>query len=277
MLRLHRHHMSRRRRPTFETALLAYLCLATVVATRTTVAVENDMPSAEEVLDRYVAVTGGREAYDGIRNRVIHTTMEIARQGITLPITVYAAKPNLLYTVVESDLTGKIESGTDGNVVWENSLMRGPAIKSGPERSTTLRDATFDRLVYWKTVYQKAECVGRPTVNGGECFEIVLTPPPRGEAGEEQSAEPLTIYFAVDSGLATRIKSKVVTAAGTIPVEADLREYKRVGGILIAHKIVTKVLTQERIMTISDVEQNAELAADRFDLPPPIQALVNKQ
>jgi hypothetical protein len=255
----------------------AWVCSLAVFSSATTniiSAAENELPSAEELLDEYVEATGGKEAYDSIKNRVTTGTMEIAGQGVKLSITVYAAKPNLAYTIAESDVTGKIESGTDGTVVWEDSLLRGPAIKKGAERSSALRDATFDRLVHWRSVYGKAECVGKQAVDGKMCFEIVLTPKP---TADQNADEPLILYIDEKSGLVAEIESNVVTAAGTIPVQAGLSDYRKVDGILIPHKLVTRLLNQERIMTISTVEHNVELPEDRFKLPDQIQALKDKE
>ena len=65
----------------------------------------------------------------------------------------------------------------------------------------------------------------------------------------------------------------MISPAGTIPVEVLLKDYKRVDGILISHKMHTKVLNQERVMTIDSVKHNQDLK-DRFTLPEEIKALV---
>ena len=275
-----KHSNSSNRFPGFylATTLAFWVVVLGSAATHTSCSAEQESPSAEEILDRFITATGGKEACDKIKNRVTKGTMEIAGQGIKLSGTLYAAKPNLVRTLLESDVTGKIESGTDGSVVWENSLMRGPAIKKGTERSDGLRDSTFDRFVYWNTGYGKAECVGKQDVEGSSCFEIVLTPkrPKTSAAGQKESA-PLTLYINEKSNLITKIESKVVSAAGTIPIETYSSDYKSVDGIVIPHKFVIRVLNQERIMTISSIKHNVELPTDCFDLPDEIQALADKE
>lgn len=260
------------------TILACWLVVIGCAATNAILAAEQEFPGAEEILCRYVTATGGKAAYDKIKNRVTTGTMEIAGQGIKLSGTLYAAKPNLVRTVLESDATGKIESGTDGRVVWENSLIKGPAIKKDSERSNALRDSTFDRFVYWNTGYGKAECVGKQAVDGSMCFKIVLTPKrTKTSTAVQKESEPLTLYINEESSLITKIESKVVSAAGTIPVETYSSDYKSVDGIMIPQRFVMKVLNQERIMTISSIEQNVELPKDFFDLPDEIQALVDKE
>ncbi|MDP7305739.1 MAG: DUF620 domain-containing protein [Pirellulaceae bacterium] len=260
------------------TALACSLALFTGTGTNVIPAAEKELPSAEEIIDRNIAATGGKEAYDKINNRVIKGTMEITGQGIKLSLSVYAAKPNLVRAIIESDVTGKIESGTDGTVVWENSLLKGPAIKSGVERSNALRDSIFDRLVYWTTAYGAAECVGKQAIDGNMCFKIVLTPkPPQVSAADQEEGEPLTVYIDEKTNLVAKIESKVVTAAGTIPVEAYLRDYKMADGLLISHQLVMKILGQERVQNITSISHNVELPKDRFALHEQIQALVDKE
>lgn len=258
--------------------LAALLAVFVFTATSVTSAADQELPTAEEILDRYIAATGGQEAYDKTKNRVVKGEMELAGQGIKLSLTVYSAKPNLVYTVIESDVTGKIEGGTNGNVVWENSLIAGPSIKKNAERSNGLRDAVFDRFVYWKTVYAKAECVGKKEINTSLCFKIVLTPKPTQPAStDQQPSEPVSLYIDENSSLVTKVETKVVTAAGTIPVEAFFSDYKKVDGLLVSHKLVMKLLTQERIQRMTSIKHNVELAKDRFELPDVVQSLVDKE
>jgi len=64
--------------------------------------------------------------------------------------------------------------------------------------------------------------------------------------------------------------------AGTIPSDSYLSDYKRVDGILLPHKTVTKLMGQERITIMESIEQNVQLPPDRFDLPAEIKALMKK-
>ena len=95
---------------------------------------EEALPEAAEILDRYVEATGGLEAYDKIQNRMIKGTLELTGQGISLDITLYQARPQKSYNLIESEVTGKIEKGTSDGVAWEDSMMSGPRILEGEER-----------------------------------------------------------------------------------------------------------------------------------------------
>jgi hypothetical protein len=225
------------------------------------------LPTGEAVLAKYVEATGGAAAYDAIKNRVVHARMEILGAGVVLSLTVYSAAPANLYTLAESEATGRIESGVSDGVVWENSSVRGPVVKDGVERDDTLRDAIFDRIAHWKEHLKSAACVGTADVNGKAAYRVVATP---------KSGSPQTLYFDKDTGLLVRTETIVSSAAGALAVVAEPGDFRTVDGITLAFTSRIKVMGQERVVTIDKVEHNAALPDDRFALPAEIRALIKK-
>jgi len=244
--------------------------LMCVAGPRVLAASEEKLPEAETILDKYVEVTGGQAAYDRITNRVIKSTFEIMGQGAKMSVTVYEARPNKTYVVVEAAMFGMIMSGTNDDVVWETSTMRGPQIKKGKEKADALREAVFDKFVGWRKLYKKAECTGVGTVADKPCYKIAMTP----HEGNSQ-----TFYYDQASNLLVKTGSVVENPGGPIPipVETFLSDYRKVDGIMMAHKVSISVMGQERVMTIESVQHNVEMPEDRFALPEDVQALVDKE
>ncbi|MFO7693569.1 MAG: hypothetical protein R6V57_10835 [Vicinamibacterales bacterium] len=225
------------------------------------------LPTGEAVLAKYVEAIGGTAAYDAIRNRVVRARMELLGAGVTLSLTTYAAAPGSLYTVVDSEATGRIESGVSDGIAWENSALRGPTVKDGIELDDALRDAIFDRMAHWKEHLKSAECVGTADVNGKPAYRVVATP---------KAGSPQTLYFDPDTGLLVRTETTVNSAAGAVDVVAEPGDFRKVDGILLAFTSRMKLLGQERVVTVEQVEHNVSLPADRFVLPAEIAALVKK-
>lgn len=245
------------------TLLFAGLCAASVQAQSA-----EKLPEAEKILDKYVEVTGGKAAYGKLKNRVSKTIFEIPAQGIKADLTVYAARPNKLYTLLESDAFGKIEKGTDGEVAWELSMMQGPQIKEGDEKVLMMREATFDGVIQWRRLYPKVECAGLETVDEQPCYKVVLTP---------AEGAPVTRYYGKQSGLLNKVEMSLTIPMGTIPFESYLSDYKQVDGVLLPHKVRVLVMGTERFITTQSVEHNVKLPADRFKLPEDVRALVEKK
>lgn len=256
------------RRATLTVAALPALMLIGLAGPGVLRAQDDKLPTGEAILDKYVEVTGGQAAYGKLNNRVAKLTIDLPAQGLKFPTTIYAAKPNKMYTLMESEAFGKMEKGTDGDVVWEMNVMTGPQIKEGEERALARRGAVFDAVPNWRKVFKKAECVGVETVADQLCYKVVLT---------ANEGEPETRYFSKETHLLVKSELKLKLPAGTIPIEAYPSDYKRVDGILIAHKTRVVAMGSERIMTTENVEHNVKLAKDRFKLPEEIQALVKSK
>jgi hypothetical protein len=232
------------------------------------VAADETLPKAERVLDGYTKATGGKAAYDKLENRVTHATFELVNQGIQASLTIYNAKPNRVYTLLESDALGKIEKGTDGDIVWEVATMTGPSIKEGAERADVLREAFQDKYVYWREVFGSAETVGTDEVGGRPCFVVRVSP---------REGHPQMMCFDRESGLLVKIETTLETAMGKVPVTAFPGDYRKIDGVLLPHDLRIVVMGQERRIKTTAIEHNVQLAADRFDPPAEIAALLENE
>jgi hypothetical protein len=223
-------------------------------------------PTAATILDGYIEATGGLEAYDKIRNRVVESELVIEGAGITLTGTVYAARPNLTYTRFHSDMIGTTETGSDGTVVWEKNAMSGPQLVEGAQREFMLREGRLDKLTAWREAYPGgAELDGTVEVDGTECYKVVLN------AG---SGKPVVLYFHPESRLMVRQDITVETPMGEVPLESYISDYREVDGVLLPFKVRIAVAGQTRVMTTTSVKHNVDLPEDRFTAPEDVLALI---
>jgi hypothetical protein len=224
-------------------------------------------PKAEELLDKFITATGGKEAYEKCKNRVSKGTMEIKPLGVKGKVTVYEATPNKRYLEAELPGIGKIEEGTDGKTVWEKNALSGARIKEGAEKASSLQDAQFDADLNWRKAYKKVEYQGEEAVDGKPAHKVVLTP-------SESPAR--TAYYDKASNLLVKVVLPLKTAMGEIKTEAFLSDYKKVDGLLIPHRLRQLVAGQEIVITLDTIEQNAKLPENRFDLPEDIKKLAKE-
>jgi hypothetical protein len=230
-------------------------------------ALAQDPPKAESLLDRYVEVTGGKAAYDKIHNEVAKGTMELTGKNVKGVIVSYQAEPNKDYSSVVIEGVGKVESGTDGTVAWENSALAGPRIKTDVERDEMIRASVFNGHLNWRTLYDKVETAGSETVEGDDCYKIVLTP---------KTGRPETEYYSKKTGLLVKTSSVETSQMGDVPTEALVKDYKEVSGVKMAFTRVNRVAGQEIQVHLDSIEVNADIPKDRFDLPEEIKALLRK-
>lgn len=243
------------------------LLLSVLVTTLPLFCADEALPKADTILDHYVEVTGGKAAYEKHHTEVMHGTMEIAAQGLKGSMVVYQAEPDKNRAVVELEGIGKIESGSDGAVAWENSALQGARIKDGEEKIDALRDGTFNSSLYWRKMYAKAETTGTDTVGDHECYKVLLTP---------KEGKPLTHFFDKKSGLLVKTTMTRTTPMGDISVEILTDDYRKEGDIIAPHKLTNKFAGQEFTITVQSMEFNVDLPKDRFEPPEEIKALLKK-
>ena len=152
-------------------------------------------------------------------------------------------------------------------IAWENSAIRGALVKDGAEKADAIREATFDRLIYWKDTSKSVECVGIAEVDGKPAYKVVVTP----KVGGAQ-----TIYFDRDSSLILQTDTTMTVSGQTVDIVSKPSDYRDVDGIKAAFKQVQVVMGQERVLTLEKLQHNVDIPADRFALPPAIKAIVDK-
>ncbi len=233
------------------------------------VCAQDKPPSAQEILDRFIQVTGGKPAYERVQNQVIVGTVEFVEAGFKGTTAEYRAFPNKVYRAVELPGVGKIEAGTDGRVAWERSSETGPRVKTGEEGAAALREANFNSSLRWRDLYAKVELAGEEKVDQQPCYKIVLSP---------KNGKPITQYYDENSGLLVKIAMVSLTpTTGEVATETFLGDYRTIEGIQVPHLVRRRVLDQQIVTHIESVRFNAEIPKDRFDLPADVQALVPKK
>lgn len=225
-------------------------------------------PSAETVLDNYVKAVGGKEAFDKLSTRATKGRIEIAGAGVSMTLSAWAARPNKIRTIVESDVVGRIERGFDGTVGWELSTTGGPRVIEGAQLDDMARDSRLEGLVAWREWVVKAETQGAADVEGKPAWKIVVTPK-RGSAQ--------TIFFDQASALLVKLEMTVHSAMGDIPTQTFVSDYRDVGGLRLPHRVRQLAGSQELITTLDSITHNVEVPAGQFDLPKEIQGLVGKK
>ncbi len=228
---------------------------------------DDALPKAETILDHYIEVTGGKAAYEKRTSEIASGTFEIPAMGMKGSMTRYADSGNNSYMVVELEGLGKMEQGSANGIAWDKNPMTGPRVKSGPEKAAAMREAMFNNSLNWRKLYPKVETTGTGTVNGEECYKVVLTP---------SEGKPETNYYSKKTGLLMKSELTVESQIGEVQAEAEVSNYKDFDGILMPAKMIQRAAGQEFTITIESIKVNEKIPADKFDPPADVKALTDK-
>ena len=227
----------------------------------------DDLPSADTILNKYLEATGGRAALEKRHNQVGHGYFDVPAAGLRGTLTIYEAEPNKNRLVVDIPGVGKIEQGSDGQVAWENNPLQGPRVKEGVELTESLRDSTFNMPLVAQKLFKKIETTGSETVEGHDCYKVMLTP----ETGNSTSE-----FYDKRSGLLIKTVATRTTSLGEISAESIYDDYHKDGDVLSPHKVTQRAAGQEYQIIVEKVDVNVELPKGIFDPPAEIQELMKK-
>lgn len=216
------------------------------------------LPSVDEILDKYVKASGGKEAIQKVTSRAVKGTFEIEAMGMTGPVQMYSKAPNKSAMVIEIPNVGTFNEVFDGNKAWSANPMSGLREKTGAELAAQKRDADFYQTLNLKSHYSKMVVKGKEKVGAGEAYVIEATP---AEGGPEK------MYFDVTSGLLVRQDAERDTEQGKMAVEVYFDDYKDVDGVKVPH--ILKQVTPMFSMTIktTEVKQNVSIDDAKFNKP----------
>lgn len=236
--------------------------------------------TAEQVLEKYVEVTGGREAYNKITSSVAKGSLEIKAQGLTGTVMIYAKNPNKFLNVMTLQGVGEMKQGYDGKIGWAQDPFSGLRTLDGPELSEMKRQADFNSSLKWRELYKKIELVGTKKLDQGEAYVIRLTlKPEKPEAKEgdkpkkDDKAKPkendktITQYYDTKTFLLLRTEMVVESPQGTFPVEVVVSDYKEVDGVKVPFVSKQKVGPAEIVLTLTEIKNNEKIDDTLFNKP----------
>jgi hypothetical protein len=223
-----------------------------------------ELPHGKEVMERRIEALGGEAAIARHHNSVTTGTMSIS--GVDMDMTIYAAEPNLLYTVLESDMIGKMESGCNGEVAWDMSAMQGASLKEDEELEKRLFDAAFNAELSWRERFKSIEVQAKEELDGTGCYRVVVTP---------TVGDTITAYVDAETWLTVRTETVSNSDMGSISVVSEMSDYREVDGVKMPFSMKVLLMGAQEMTTVVDsVAFNVEIPEGTFELPEQIQQLL---
>jgi hypothetical protein len=215
------------------------------------------VPSADEILNKYVAAIGGQAAVDKLKSRVVKGTLTQAN-GTAIPFEQYQVAPDKFYTLATVG-QGTVERGFNGTAGWEKTA-RGLREVSGEELAQLLTLGSIYRHIRLKEQFKSMRV--RSGELGGRPVYILIGTTPKDETQR--------LYFDAETGLLLRRMSFIQTMIGMIPDQIDFEDYREVDGMKIP--FVWRVSSIEvgnpvSTRTFSEIKLNAPVDELKFNMP----------
>ncbi|HKK93326.1 MAG TPA: hypothetical protein VJ925_07810 [Longimicrobiales bacterium] len=239
-------------------ALTALAALPAVVSAQ-------DLPPAEEVIDRYVEAIGGRDAALQSMSARTVGSFSMPAMGVTGDLTVLTGEDGQMYTSVTIPGMGEMRSGYTGEVGWSVDPLTGPRLLDGAELDAMREQADDRYAVRDPALFTSVTTVGENEYDGEACWEVAYV----WVSGRESSE-----CFSKETGLLIASTSTQESPMGSVDVVTRMSDYQQFGDLFLPTTMRQSAMGQEQVMTIESVEFGT---VDASDLEPPaaILTLIN--
>jgi carboxyl-terminal processing protease len=148
------------------------------------------LPSAHEILEKYVTAIGGKSALEKINSRVSTGTVELTALDVHGTIEFYEEAPNRSSMIIDAPGLGVMQRTFDGTRGWLQDPLQGLIRFTGWGLEIIKDTAVFNKPAKLDSLYPDPVLVGKEKLNDKDVYTVRM--------GFERW------YFGVESGLLLR-------------------------------------------------------------------------
>ena len=218
----------------------------------TTTTSQQELPTIEQILEKYVQAIGGKVALQAQTSCVMKGSLSVPAIGAEGTIEIYAKAPNKQLTEIASSTLGNSREGFNGTKAWAEENGE---VKDSP--GFAKRDADFYLPIRLREIYPYIQLKGKEKM--GDIQAYVLEAPHGGN--------PKRWYFDTETGLLVR--SEVRDSSGKVIEREDYEDYRAVDGVKIAFSTRSLEEGLDVITKFTVVKHNIPIDDAKFEKPAP--------
>jgi len=245
-------------------ATLTRLVIAALVLGSPSVAAAQ---TADEVIEKHLAATGGRAALSKLESRLMVGTITLSTPGgdVTGPLEVLNQRPNKVRTLINLDLSAlgagpiRIDQRFDGTNGYMLDSMQGDRPITGGQLAN-MRVAIFpSQLLDYKAGGASVELKGKEKVGDRDAYVLIFMP---------KGGPAVRHYLDAESYLARRMVVSVeVPGMGELDQTSDFLDLRDVDGLKVPFLIKSSSAAQSFTVTVTRVEHNVKVDQALFVKP----------
>lgn len=217
-------------------------------------------PTAEQVIDKFVAAVGGAQKIGALTSFAAKATYVAYGELDEIPSDVYV-KPGMFTSIIHTPV-GDLTQAYDGRAGWSAQPDAFSPLGVRQVVTTELEgyklDAELMLPVRFKQLLTKWTGA-TPTALGDKDIWVIEGTMPSGLAAR--------FYFDQKTGLLARSVRYAQTALGLNPTMVDYDDYRDVNGVKIPHKRTVRWQSGQGTYTLTAVQANAAIDAAKFGKP----------
>jgi len=224
--------------------------------------------TADEVIEKHIAASGGRAAYGKITSRTAAGTITVTTPigDLSGTIEVFSKKPNKSRTLIKLDLTavgaGQMTSDQrfDGTTGYVMDTLQGDRTIEGSQLDAMKNGSFPSPLLTYKEMGATLTMDERAKVGGKDAYVLKMTP---------KAGPSIRLFIDADSFMLVRtaVTLNVPQLGGDIEQVVDFSDFRDVDGIKIPFVTKSTNPAQTVTATMMSVKHNTDLDDSSFSKP----------
>lgn len=216
-------------------------------------AAAQDTPTADQVLDKYIAAIGGKEALMKVND--LTTSMSSETERGAMIITRKQKLPNKFSMVINANGMEVMKQTGDGQKVLMGGMQGSQTIDGAAAKQMTLMNTLFPELHYAENGV-KSTLIGPEKVDGKDTYKLSHT--------TADGSATWTDNFDVNTGLKVQAVVTNKSPRGQMTNTMVYSDYKEVNGIKFPMTINQQSPRGPMTMTVDNVKINKGLKDSDF-------------
>ena len=221
-------------------------------------AVTTKLPSAAEVVEKYIKAIGGREPLKKQKSRYQTATVELSPIGLKGTVETFARSDDRLFVKTTLAGIGDILVGYDGQKAWTVNPIQGNRVQEGKELLQMKRTAMFAREISFDKLYTAMRVRGIEPVGDRQAYVVI---------GSTDGLPDDVMYFDTETGLMLRSDSITIAPEGEQAITTFYEDYRVVEGTKSPFKIRAKTPAFEINTVVTEIKYNVPVDDTKFTQP----------
>jgi len=215
-----------------------------------------NLPSADELIRKYVQAEGGANAIERIATRAESGTANFF--GREVKVEIFDKAPDKRVSIMHLP-DGNSITAIDGDEGWLASPHRPVLAMSQAEVEGAKMDADLQLPLHLHQIFGDLRPARPEKIDGQDSYQLVAL-----VAGEARAR----LYFNQQSGLLVRIIRYANTPLGPNPTRIDYGDYRLVDAVQVPYRWATARPAGQFTIQLNDVKQNVAVEDTKFAKPP---------
>jgi photosynthetic reaction center cytochrome c subunit len=214
-----------------------------------------DLPTADQLLDKYIAALGGEKAIEKVSSRIAKGTANFA--GRDVPVEVYDKAPDQRVSIMRLP-NGDSLTGFDGEHGWVTTPGRATREMPVSDIEGAKIDADLQLPLHLKRMFPDLRQAKPEKINGHDSYQLL----------EEEGGQPrLRLYFDQQTDLLTRMVRYSDSPLGLNPVRVDYSDYRAVDGVPVPYRWTVARPSGQFTIQATEITQNVAIDDAKFARP----------